>query len=197
MAKADWNLKHWMHWCECHSAVFQWKNMDWAIIFDTWKSTKNQKALPLELDDDQAHYVGNLNNLSTSFQCMYFFNIVRHHIIFIFNTKWPISSCFFGEVLQKTLESLSEVWFFRSPSHWNACAHFKVEHCWQPPTWGPRIPPTAILGTLHVATPTGFASIILPNSSPATCFQTLLHRNKHSMAPPQQSRNFANPKTLN
>jgi hypothetical protein len=28
------------------------KNMDWAGIFDTWKSTKNQKALPLELVDD-------------------------------------------------------------------------------------------------------------------------------------------------
>ena len=28
------------------------ENMDWARIFDTWKSTKNQRALPLELDDD-------------------------------------------------------------------------------------------------------------------------------------------------
>ena len=29
---------------------------------------------------------------------MYFLNIVGHHIIFIFNTKWPIS-CFICEVL--------------------------------------------------------------------------------------------------
>ena len=28
------------------------ENMDWAKIFDTSKSTKNRRALPLELDDD-------------------------------------------------------------------------------------------------------------------------------------------------
>jgi hypothetical protein len=28
------------------------ENMDWARIFDTRKSTKNQRTLPLELDDD-------------------------------------------------------------------------------------------------------------------------------------------------
>jgi hypothetical protein len=28
------------------------ENMDWAKNFDTWKPTKNRKALPLELDDD-------------------------------------------------------------------------------------------------------------------------------------------------
>ena len=71
------------------------ENMDWARIFDTWKSTKNQRALPLELDDDLMHYVENLNNFSTSFYCIYFFNTMRHHIIFIFNTKQPISSFFF------------------------------------------------------------------------------------------------------
>ena len=68
------------------------ENMNWTRIFDTWKSTKNQKTLPLELDDDQAHYVGNLNNFSASFYCMYFFNIVRHHIVFIINTNRPIPS---------------------------------------------------------------------------------------------------------
>ena len=25
---------------------------EWARIFDTWKLTKNSRALPLELDDD-------------------------------------------------------------------------------------------------------------------------------------------------
>ena len=84
------------------------ENMDWARIFDTWKSTKNWRALPLELDDYQVYYVGNLNNFSASFYCMYVFNIVRYHIILIFNTKWSISS-FFCEVLQKKFESLSEV----------------------------------------------------------------------------------------
>ena len=69
------------------------KNISWARIFDTWKSTKNLRALPLELDD--TYDVGNLNNFSASFYCMYFFNIVRHHIIFIFNTKQPISSFYF------------------------------------------------------------------------------------------------------
>ena len=24
IVKVDWNLKHWMHWCECHCAVFWW-----------------------------------------------------------------------------------------------------------------------------------------------------------------------------
>ena len=28
------------------------ENMDWARIFDTWKLTKDRRALPLELDDD-------------------------------------------------------------------------------------------------------------------------------------------------
>ena len=28
------------------------KKMDWAKIFDTWKSTENKRTLPLELDDD-------------------------------------------------------------------------------------------------------------------------------------------------
>ncbi len=30
----------------------------------------------------------------------------------------------------KKVENLSEVWLFWSPSHRNACAHFKLEHCW-------------------------------------------------------------------
>ena len=34
------------------------KNMDWAKKFGTWKSTKKPRALPLELDDEQVHYVG-------------------------------------------------------------------------------------------------------------------------------------------
>ena len=63
---------------------------NWARIFDTWKSTKNQRTLPLELDNDYVHYVENLNHFSASFYCMYIFNIVRHHIIYIFNTKRPI-----------------------------------------------------------------------------------------------------------
>ena len=75
------------------------KNMDWARILDTWKSTKNRRALPLELDDDEVHYVGNLNTLSASSCCKNFFNIVRHRIIFILNTKRPIPSCNFCEVL--------------------------------------------------------------------------------------------------
>ena len=37
-------------------------------------------------------------------------------------------------MLQK-FESLSEVRLFWSPWHWNACAHFKLEHC----TWCPNV----------------------------------------------------------
>ena len=79
-------------------------NMDWTKNFNTWKSTKNRRALPLELNDDQVHYAGNLNNLSASFYCMYFFNTVRHHIIFIFNTKWPISSFLWWSIAKKVWE---------------------------------------------------------------------------------------------
>ena len=25
IAEVVWNLKHWMHWCECHYALFRWK----------------------------------------------------------------------------------------------------------------------------------------------------------------------------
>ena len=58
---------------------------------------------------------------------MYFLNTVRHHIIF--STKRPLSS-FFVVVVKccKKFESLTEAWLFWSPSHWNACAHFKLEH---------------------------------------------------------------------
>ena len=70
------------------------KNMDWAKNFDTWKLTKNRRALPLELVDTSVHYVGNLTNFSASFHCMYFLNIARHHIIFIFNAERPISRFF-------------------------------------------------------------------------------------------------------
>ena len=28
------------------------ENMDWAKTLDTWKSTKNWRVVPLELDDD-------------------------------------------------------------------------------------------------------------------------------------------------
>ena len=79
------------------------ENVDWAKNFDTWESTKNRRALPLELDDDYMHYARNLNNFSASSHCTYFFNIVRHHIIFIFNAKWPISS-FYCEMLQNNLK---------------------------------------------------------------------------------------------
>ena len=95
---------------------FPMENMDWAIIFDTWQSTENWRALPLELDDDQVHYIRNLNNFNVSFYCMHFFNIVRHRIIFILNTKRPISSSFFCEVLQKC----SKVWVM--------CDYFEALH---------------------------------------------------------------------
>ena len=51
--------------------------------------------MPLELDDDKVHYVGNLNNFSASVFCMYFFNIARHHITFMFNANRPIYQVFF------------------------------------------------------------------------------------------------------
>ena len=34
-------------WC-----ILPMENMDWARIFDTWRSPKNWRALPLELDDE-------------------------------------------------------------------------------------------------------------------------------------------------
>ena len=115
------------------------RNMDWAKKIGTWKSTKNRTSLPLELDDDQVHYVGRFppNNISASFYCMYFFNIVRHHISFKFSTNRPISSLLFWWSVAKKLESLSEVRLFWSLSHWNACAHFKLEH-WPVPFVSPQ-----------------------------------------------------------
>ena len=40
------------------------ENVDWARMFDTWESTENRMALPLELEDDSVHYVRNLNYFS-------------------------------------------------------------------------------------------------------------------------------------
>jgi len=48
---------------------------------------------------------------------MYFFNIVRHHVIFKFNTKWPKSSfLFFCEALAKSLKV------------WVKCDYFEALH---------------------------------------------------------------------
>ena len=56
-----------------------------------------------------------LYNLSASFYCVYFFNIVRHHIIFIFNTERPIPSpLFWGWSVATKFESLSEMWLFEA-----------------------------------------------------------------------------------
>ena len=52
------------------------------------------------LDDDQVHFVRNLNSFSASCYCMHVFNIVRRHIGLIFNTKRPISSFFFVVVVK-------------------------------------------------------------------------------------------------
>ena len=103
-----------MHWCECYYAVFQWK---YGLGSKVWhlESTQNQRVF---------HYVGNLNNLTASFYCMYYFNIGRHHIIFIYNTKRPTSRVL-GLEFAKMSEK-SEVWIFWSPSHWNACTHCKL-----------------------------------------------------------------------
>ena len=46
---------------------------------------------------------------------MYFFNITRHHIIFTFNTKQPISSVLY-EVMQKSLKV------------WAKCDYFEALH---------------------------------------------------------------------
>ena len=104
--KLSETFKHWMHWCECHLRGLHMENMDHARIFDTWKSTKNWRALPLELDDDQVRYVGNLNNFSASFCCMYFCNTMRHEIIFIFNTNGQYQVFFF------TVKCWQKVWKF-------------------------------------------------------------------------------------
>ena len=78
ITEVDWNLKHWMHWCKCRDAVFQWKIWIGLEFFTLGNRPKiGRHNLPLELDDDEVHYVGNLNNFSASFYYMYFFNIVK------------------------------------------------------------------------------------------------------------------------
>ena len=42
-------------------------NMDRARNFDTWKSTKTHRALPLELDNNQMHHVRNPNKFRAPF----------------------------------------------------------------------------------------------------------------------------------
>ena len=59
----------------------------------------------LDLDDDQMHYIGNLNKFSASFCSMYVFNIARYHIIFILNTNTVnVKSFFFFLFLVKYWE---------------------------------------------------------------------------------------------
>ena len=99
------------------------ENIGWANTLDTWKSTQYRRALPLELHDDWVHYVGNLNNFSASFYCMYFVKIVRHHIL----SSYKIHSiqngqyqgffcCCWCEVLQKGLKV------------WVKCDYFNALH---------------------------------------------------------------------
>jgi hypothetical protein len=40
IAKVDWNLRHWMHWCKCHYAVFQWKIWIGLNFLTLWNQPK-------------------------------------------------------------------------------------------------------------------------------------------------------------
>ena len=108
IAKVNRNVKHWMRWCECHYAVFWWKIWIRSKILTLENCQKTGGLCLWSGMKIKVHYESrNLKYFSASFYCMYSFNIVRHHIIFIFNTKGPIILlCFcFGEVLQKSLKS--------------------------------------------------------------------------------------------
>jgi hypothetical protein len=84
---------------------------NWTKIFDTWQSTLKSEGFAFGVGRWLSALCKDLNNLSASFCCVYFFDIVRHHIIVsLFNTKRPIQSrVFFWKVLPKSLESLREV----------------------------------------------------------------------------------------
>ena len=132
-AKVDWNLKHQMHSCECYYTAFQWKLWIGLEFFDTWKWTKNRRALPLELEEDEVHYVENLNNFNAWLNWMHSSNImVRHHIIFHIQYKTTniklalFSFSFLGvEVLRNFVWVKCD--YFEALSHWNARAHFKLD----------------------------------------------------------------------
>ena len=69
------------------------ENVDWVRVSTLGSRPKTGGLCLWSWENDEVHndYVGHLNNLSASFYCMYFLNIVRHHVIFVFNTKQPIS----------------------------------------------------------------------------------------------------------
>jgi len=120
IAKFDWNLKHRMHWRKCHYAVFRWKI--WIGL----------EILTLGITDSKES-----NKFSASFYCMYFFNTVRHHIIFIFNTKRPISSSFYFLFVFKVLQKGLRVWV--------KCDYFKalqIEMHVHTQTWTLHLPYT-------------------------------------------------------
>ena len=84
--------------------------MDWARMFDTWKSTKTGGLCLWNWMMIKCIMVSHLNNVHASFYCMYFFNIVRHRIIFMFSIKFVL--------LVKCCEKSSEVWV--------ECDHFEA-----------------------------------------------------------------------
>ena len=86
---------HWMHWCEWHYMIFRWKIWIGLECLTLGNRPETRGLCLWSWMMIKCIMSGNLNNFSASCYCMYFFNIVRHHIIFIFNTKRPISGFFF------------------------------------------------------------------------------------------------------
>ena len=108
IVEVNWNLEHWMHWCECDYAVFRWKL--WIglkdLTLEIWPKTGGLCLWSWSWMMIKCIMQGTYIILAHHFYRMYFFNIARHHIIFICNTRRP-QVVIFCEVLHK---SLSELW---------------------------------------------------------------------------------------
>ena len=124
IVEVGWNLKHWMHWCECHYTIFRWTT--W-IGLETLTLGNRPKPIGLYLRSwtiiKCIMYETQISSVH-HFICTHSFNIVKHHIIFTLNTKRPTSSWLFSQSVAKTLRA--KVWLFWSPSHWKCMS--TLEH---------------------------------------------------------------------
>ena len=111
-------IETWNIGCIDVSIILRSSHGKYGLGWNVWNLKINQKLEGSdlwELDHNQMHYVGSLNNSSASFYCMYFFNIVRHHIyhLHIQYKSANIKLFFLSRSVAK--KSLSEVWFNLKP----------------------------------------------------------------------------------
>ena len=106
--------------CINASVIMRSSDEKYGLGYNFWHLKFNQKpeGFAFEVGWWLSALCRYLNNFSASFYCIYFFNIVRHHINFIFSIQnGQYQVFFFLWSFAKMCGSLSAVWLFWEAFH--------------------------------------------------------------------------------